>query len=218
MMPSKRVILEQICVFQRKTNTKKKSIGAETTCWGGLTSKLSSGLQQSGQELIVEVASNGTYADAHDLYLTLTAGWIFFPPLSSFSCNNGRQGTNTARPLALRVGEGHGVRNIYHSTWETLHSNTLLLPCCEAAVDLDGFMEFGWGSSTTCGATLPSSKARFFLAPAAHLIKYRNSRWGKCNLVFHCAHQDAGLFALFPSGNGSCKKLNDSRTTFPLRQ
>lgn len=96
----------------------------------------------------------------------------FFFSLSSFSCNNGRQGTHTARPLALRVGEGHGVRNIYHSTWETLHSNTLL-PCCEAAVDLYGFMEFRWLSSTTCGTTLPSSKACFFLAPAVRLIKYR---------------------------------------------
>lgn len=142
-----------------------------------------------------------------------------FPPLSSFSCNNGRQGTYTARPLALRVGEGHGVRNIYHSTCETLHSNTLLLPCCEAAVDLvHGFMEFRWRSSTTCGTTLPNSKACSFLAPAAHLIKYRNSRWGKCNLVLHCAHQDAGLFALFPSWNSSCKKLKDSRTTVLLRQ
>lgn len=213
MMPSKRVILEQICVFQRKTNKKKVNRSRNNM------------LRRSHKQTFLWLATIRTGAHCWGCIkwnvrrcswpVFDVDGWLNFPPLSSFSCNNGRQGTHTARPLVLRVGEGHGVRNIYHSTWETLHSNTLLLPCCEAAVD--GFMEFRWQSSTTCGTTLPSSKACFFLAPAAHLIKYRNSRWGKCNLVFHCAHQDAGLFGLFPSGNGSCKKLKDSRTTFLLR-
>lgn len=218
MMPSKRVILEQICVFQRKNKQKKKVNRSRNNM-----------LRRPHKQTFLWLATIRTGAHYWGCikWNVRRCSWPVFdvdgwlnsppPPLVLFlqqreaghahgatSCAPCRGRARRAQHLSLHVGDV-----------ALKHSSP---PFCEAAVDLDGFVEFRWRSSTTCGTTLPSSKARFFLAPAAHLIKYRNSRWGKCNLVFHCAHQDAGLFALFPSGNGSCKKLKDSRTTFPLRQ